>query len=128
VEKMFCLSIRRTFLRAVIVLACLSSAAQKQNESILHPFKAWGLLQNDLEKLDLYMGFTNGFFSGPRSPKFIALADCIEQHMTSEQATAMIDKYYKDNPQRWGKPLGQEIIAALIVKDGPCPGKDPWSK
>lgn len=117
-----------TVVLTFIVLVCLSSQAQQQNEPILHIFKAWGLLPNSLEKLDMYWGFTNGFFAGPRPPKFLALADCIEQRITSNQAIAMIDKYYKENPQRWGMPLGQEIIAALIVIDGPCPGKDPWAK
>ncbi len=125
---MRCSIVRGTILSALIALVCLSSFAHEQNEPIIHSFKAWGLLQDSLEKLDMYMGFTNGFFAGPRSPHFIALADCIEQHIPSDQAIAMIDKYYKENPQRWGMPLGQEIVAALIVKDGPCPGIDPWTK
>ena len=107
------------------------SVAQVQSqsdESLLHTVKLWGLMETPVEKLDMYMGFTNGFFAGPRSPKFLSLLNCIEKNIPSAQAIPMIDKYYKENPQRWGMPLGQEVVAALIVKDGPCPGKDPWAK
>ncbi len=38
----------------------------------------------------------------------------------------MIDKYYKDNPQRWNTLLAIGIIDALTVKDGPCPDINPW--
>jgi hypothetical protein len=107
------------------------SIAQMQSqsgESLLHSFKLWGLMASPVEKLDIYVGFTNGFFFGPRSPKFVTLLNCVEKNIPSAQAIAMIDKYYKENPQRWGMPLGQEVVAALTVKDGPCPGIDPWSK
>jgi hypothetical protein len=105
-----------------------SSVAQEQSksgDSVVHTFKLWGLLRDPVEKLDMYMGFTNGFFAGPRSPKFLAFADCLESRMTSDQAIAMIDKYYKDNPQRWGSPLGTEIVASLIVKGWSMCGKRP---
>jgi hypothetical protein len=107
------------------------SVAQEQpqnQESLLHTFKLWNLMETPVERLDLYIGFTNGFFTGPRSPKFLVLMNCVEKNIPATQAIAMIDKYYKENPQRWGMPLGQEIVAALIVKDGPCPGRDPWDK
>jgi hypothetical protein len=52
-------------------------------------------------------------------------AECLES-VPVDQVIAMIDKYYKDNPQRWSKPLGDEIVTSLIVPDGPCAGNDPW--
>lgn len=125
------LGARRTitlFLCLCIVSMNGLSVAQQTSLSgspVLHTFKLWGIQQSQLEKLDTYLGFTNGFFSGPRSPKFLALADCLEMHITSDQAVAMIAKYYTENPQRWGMPFGQEVIAALTVKDGPCAARDP---
>lgn len=116
---------------AALIAFAGSSLAQntpQDGETVLHTFKVWSLLPSTTEKLDFYWGFTNGFFFGPRSPKFLSLMDCIEAHIKSDQAIAMIDKYYIDNPQRWGMPIWQEIVSALIVKDGPCPGKDPWVK
>jgi len=73
-----------------------------------------------------YNGFTNGFFAGPRSPAFLSLADCIDENVSYEQAIAMIDKYYKANPEKWNIPIGNGLIFALTVKDGPCAGKSPW--
>jgi hypothetical protein len=89
--------------RPVFCSTGLSTAAQEQSdsgESLIHPFKVWSLLESSVEKLDMYMGFTSGFFAGPRPPKFIAFHNCIEKNIPSSQAIAMIDKYYKENPQR----------------------------
>jgi len=51
--------------------------------------------------------------------------ECLEYKIAPDQVIAMIDIYYKENPQRWDKPLGDEIFAALTVSDGPCPGLAP---
>jgi hypothetical protein len=50
------------------------------------------------------------------------LLDCLLQpyHPGADQAIAMIDKYYRDNPAKWDTPIGKAIIEALMVKDGPC--------
>jgi hypothetical protein len=98
----------------------------QDSEPVMHQFSLWGTLETQNDKLSLYWGFTNGFFAGPRSPLFIALANCIEAHIKSSQALAMIDKYYKDNPQRWNIPLGIGVVEALTVRDGPCANKSPW--
>jgi hypothetical protein len=83
----------------------------------MHKFQLWSLSKDPLEKLTLYFGFTNGLFMGPRLTEFIALANCLENNTTSDQAIAIIDKSYKDNPQRWSMPFGQEVVLALTVKD-----------
>jgi hypothetical protein len=86
-------------------------------------------VQSENGKLYLYAGFTNGFFSAPSSDKGkAALADCIMKNIPIQQALAMIDKYYKDNPERWNTLLAVGINQALTVKDGPCPGINPWTK
>ena len=50
------------------------------------------------------------------------------KNIPTKQAVAMIDKYYKDNPQRWSTLLTVAIIEALTVKDGPCPDINPWAR
>lgn len=64
----------------------------------------------------MYWGFTNGFFSGPRSPKFVALADCLSNRIKTDQAIAMVDRYYKNNPER----LGIWILTARLEAAGPA--------
>jgi hypothetical protein len=32
----------------------------------------------------------------------------------------MIDKYYKENPEKWGDPIGFAIMDALTLNGGPC--------
>ncbi|HEV2577121.1 MAG TPA: hypothetical protein VGU25_07915 [Acidobacteriaceae bacterium] len=54
------------------------------------------------------------------------LADCITKNIPMKQAIAMIDKYYKDHPQRWSTLLAFGILEALTVKDGPCPELNPF--
>lgn len=114
-----------TFLFLCLPISIASSQESSNREPVMHKFQLWSLAQTPLEKLNLYFGFTNGLFVGPRSTKFLTLVNCLEERMTSDQAIAMIDKYYKDNPQRWSMPFGQEMILALTIKDGPCPGLDP---
>lgn len=44
---------------------------------------------------------------------------------TSYQAIAMVDKYFTANPEKWDLPMGNGIVLALTVKNGPCAGIDP---
>ena len=76
-------------------------------------------------KIGLYFGFTNGFLVYRGPGKFTDLLNCISNHTTPTQALAMIDKYYKDNPQRWNVSFAQGVVEALTVKDGPCAGLNP---
>lgn len=108
--------------------ACLftNDLAGQGSSTILHRFQLWGTLHTHLEKLIFLEGWTNGFFHGPRSAAFGSLADCIESNMSEDQTIAMVDKFYKDHPERWSVPIGNGLVLALTVKDGPCAGKDPW--
>jgi len=112
-----------------LVLVCNSPECFCQQKSgdyhaVLHQFKLWGVLASSNEKLSLYWGFTNGYFEH-RGEKYFPLMECLEYKIAPDQVIAMIDIYYKENPQRWDKPLGDEIFAALTVSDGPCPGLAP---
>jgi hypothetical protein len=88
----------------------------------------WGLLENKVAKLHFYWGFTNGLLSGAGAPLRSdenpgrMLLDCFLKpyHPNANQAIAMIDKYYRDNPAKWDTPIGRAIIEALMVKDGRC--------
>jgi hypothetical protein len=126
----------RLFLSHHLFCACalsvfvFSSGTKAQSSTDIEPnaflkFHAWHYL-TDQQKPALYIGFVNGFFAQPRSAKFTPLALCLEKNVTQDQAVQMIDKYLKENPQRWDIPLPIGIVEALTVKDGPCAGKDPW--
>jgi hypothetical protein len=125
---------RRTLSFLAVFILCASTmldgAKPSQNGTIEkfpvgHQFSLWGALRLPSEKSALYFGFTNGLFLANRTESFRELAACLES-VSYDQATAMIDKYYSDNPQLWNKSLGSQIVNALTVKDGPCPDKNPW--
>ena len=115
-----------TFLFALPLIA-VTQDQTTQGNTIFQKFLFWGSAKSESDKIYLYAGFTNGFFSAPSTEKGkVDLGDCIEKNIPPEQAVAMIDKYYKDNPQRWSTLLAIGITEALTVKDGPCPGINPW--
>lgn len=97
------------------------------DNKVFFSFGAWKDLRNDSDKSFMYVGFVNGFFAGDRSAQYDSLAKCIERHISPDQAIAMITKYSTDNPQRWSVPLPIGIAEALTVKDGPCPGLNPFN-
>jgi hypothetical protein len=101
------------------------TTAADQYYPAIHTLGAWGTTETPSEKLAMYIGFVNGLFTHRGGADFGDLMQCM-QGVRYQQAIAMIDKYYKDNPQRWSKPLAEEILIALTVKDGPCPGLNPW--
>ena len=115
---------KRLPLRLVIITCVILVSAPLRAESVLHKFVLWGQLK-EVEKLFFYMGWTNEFLQG-RGPRGPELADCLEG-ITTSQATAMIDKSYKDHPEKWSRPFGEQVIAALTVDGGPCQGKNPFS-
>jgi len=111
------------------VLFCSVSVFGDSEEPVAHRFSMWGVLEDKkLEKLHFYWGFTNGLLVGAGAPMRSddtpgkKLLDCLLQpyHPGADQAIAMIDKYYRDNPAKWDTPIGKAIIEALMVKDGPC--------
>jgi hypothetical protein len=98
----------------------------------IHQFRLWNTL-NQVSKLDFLAGFTNGFLAGAAVKQCAAdkatkaLLECVgvNKDPSYDQAIAMIDKYYKDNPEKWNIPIGDAIVEALTVKGGPCVGTDP---
>jgi hypothetical protein len=110
-------------LRSILVI--LFVCANLNAEHVLHRFEMWGK-STELDKLNLYYGWTNGFLMG-RGTKGLELADCLEE-MTAPQAIAMIDKRFKDHPELWSHPLGEQILEAVTMSAAPATGKIPWTK
>ena len=106
----------------MLVLAIMLTSGLLRADPVVHKFELWGKGTN-LDRLNLYWGWTNGFLQA-RGPRGVELDTCLES-MTTEQAIAMIDKRYKDHPELWSHPLGEQILDALTVEGGPCQGKNP---
>ena len=102
----------------VTLLVCVPLQA----DHVLQPFRYWATM-NKLDKLNFYIGWANGFFVA-RGQRGLEFANCLEA-LDSEQALAMIDKRYKDHPEKWSNPITQQILEALTVRGGPCEGKNP---
>jgi hypothetical protein len=98
------------------------AAALVSADPVVHQLEVWGTFYH-LNKIVFYIGWTNGYFAGKGEPSR-DLAFCLNS-MSMEQAVAMIDKYYKDNPARWSELISFEIPKALTVVGGPCEGKNP---
>jgi hypothetical protein len=70
----------------------------------VHRFRVWGTVSATQkstygEKLSMYIGWSNGYFSGHGERAF-RLRSCIADNTPYDQATAMIDKYYNDLPEK----------------------------
>jgi hypothetical protein len=78
-------------------------------------------MKTPTEKAETLIGVTNGFFW--TRPNFASLYPCLET-IPYEQATAMVDKFYTANPEKWNIFLVRGILLALTIKGGPCP-EDP---
>lgn len=95
----------------------------------VHSFMVWGMSTETQkrphdQKLVMYIGWSNGYFSG-RGRAAFPLRLCLENNISYPQAIAMIDKYYKDHPEKWSYDLSDEIVQALSVPGGPCSGEAP---
>lgn len=113
-----------TILLAVLAMPMLAEAAPT-----VHAFRVWAMESDTQkraydEKLAMYIGWSNGYFSG-RSAQAFPLRSCIEDNIPYIQAIAMVDKYYDDHPEQWSNDLSDEIVRALTVAGGPCSGKAP---
>ena len=91
-------------------------------QPVLHKFELWKS-NTVTEKMSLYWGWTNSFFQA-RGERALKLVDCLDT-MSYEQAIAMIDKHYKDHPEKWSRGLGEQILEALTMSGSPCEGKNP---
>ena len=94
-------------------------------EPPLLKFEAWGNAAPE-SKVLLYVGWANGFiqFRGAIVAPFV---QCI-QDISIAQAVAVIDKRWRENPEKWSEPIGEQLLAALTSGAGPCKGTDPFSK
>jgi hypothetical protein len=102
---------------AVLLVACGVLNA----DPVVHKFEIWGTAGEE-QKLYLFTGWSNGFIQArPNAGDF---ATCLKG-MSTEQAMAMIDKYYRAHPERWSRFFGGEVLEALTVNAGPCEGKNP---
>lgn len=92
-------------------------------DPIAHRFELWGPITPN-QRSAIYTGWTNGFIiaRGDRARDFVA---CLEK-LSNDQAVAMIDKHYRDHPERWANNLGTEILLAVTVAGGPCEDKSPF--
>lgn len=114
---------KKTLIYCVLCVSLLVPVlAQDHKTWSIHKFELWGTMRDRVEKLIFLEGFTNGLFMGPRPPEFLSLANCIEG-VPPEQTIAMIDKYYRENPEKWNIPIGSAIVSAVTVKGGPCEAK-----
>lgn len=108
----------RRVMLAILLLCTFANA-----NSVVHGFRLWGTLDDPVQKLIFYQGWTNGFFAA-RGRSGVKLADCLED-VSAEQAIAMIDRRYKDHPEKWSRPLTEQMLEALTAAGGPCEGKNP---
>jgi len=113
----------------MITLAILATSMLAEAASAVHTFRVWGMesatqKSTYSEKLSMYVGWSNGYFSG-RGAQGFPLRSCIEDNIPYDQAIAMIDRYYDDHPEKWSNDLSDEIVKALTVAGGPCSGKAP---
>ena len=104
----------------MLVICCAIVTA----EPVFHTFELWGI-GNDTSKLYLYYGWTNGFLQG-MGPNGIRLANCLGG-VTTKQAVAMIEKHYKNHPEKWSRMFGEQILEALTIEGGPCEGTNPFA-
>jgi hypothetical protein len=120
----------KTLLVAVILVSFCGVGLAAENIPRTHKFQLWGTLDNENDKLNFFLGFTNGLVASGvtvlecngNQPAKRPMYECVlfSKDLDLEQAIAMIDKYYKENPEKWGDPIGNAIINALTVKGGPC--------
>lgn len=114
---------------STIALVLLLSTIYADAEPATHAFRVWGMktstekLAYD-EKFGMYIGWSNGYFSG-RGAQAFPLRLCVENNIPYRQAIAMIDKYHDDHPEKWSNDFSDEIIHALTVAGGPCASKAP---
>src|SRR5262245_36539621 len=97
--------IRNSMLRIfpkLLFFIFLSLASSVRGESVIQKFEIWGQL-DEPEKGYFLMGYFNGLFEVRLADQFRPLrpfVECVES-MSISQRSALIDKYYKNNPEKW---------------------------
>ena len=100
---------------------------------VRHLFQVWNMAETNSEKTFLYLGWTNGLWAkGPSDIKDVPMRQAMEslfqclEGLDTSQAVAMLDTYYRNHPEKWKRPLHEQMLQALTVVGGPCEGKNPW--
>lgn len=101
----------RTMLICFMALAVTADA-------YIYRFDFWKEL-NRSEKQIFFAGWVNGFGMGREGVSETFMA-CVKG-VTWEQGAAMIDKRFKDKPEKWSSPLSVEIFNVFADEEGPCP-------
>ncbi len=106
---------------------CVTLSAQDIPRT--HKFQLWATMDEN-DKENFFLGFTNGLLASGvtvlqcdgNQPARRAMYKCVlySKDLELHQAIAMINKYYKENPEKWGDPIGIAIVDALTVDGGPC--------
>ena len=94
--------------------------------SVMHNFGIWEL-GDQVVKLYLYVGWTNGYFSEFSEDKNI-LRKCMNERMHPAIAILMIDKYSREHPEAKGEDFTKHMRLALTAKGGPCEDKKSAAK
>ncbi len=120
----------KALLVAAVVFCLCGVGLGTDNIPRIHKFSLWGSLQTENDKVNFFTGFTNGLLVLPcngNPPPRRELYECVlfSKELDLYQAISMIDKYYKENPEKWGTPIGIAIMDALTVSGGPCAGTAP---
>ena len=111
-------------IRLASMCAALLFLSPLRADSVIHKFEMWGSDTTPTLKLFLYWGWSNGFFQGRGKPGAKLLA-CVEA-LSYNQAIAMIDKRYKEHPEFWSRPIGEQILNTLTDAGAPCAGMNPF--
>ncbi len=110
----------KTLKSFLLALTILSASRPLQADPVIQSFEIWGK-GTELDKTNVYLGWTNGFLMS-RGSQGLELATCLDR-ITYAQARAMIDRRYKDHPELWSRPLGEQILAALYSRGRTLPGE-----
>jgi hypothetical protein len=108
---------------ALVMLLLSGPAAYCDDDPVFHKFQLWGIMDETLKPW-FYWGWSNGFLMH-RGNGSSGLINCLSK-TGHEQAIAMINKYYKDHPERWDRFVADEILVALTVPGSPCEAENPF--
>jgi hypothetical protein len=111
---------RKTRVLLMLLACCVTASAN----GLMLEFRMWGNSQTIPDKIPLFVGWFNGFSMAGARNGVGPLMDCLAD-IPLVQTVAMVDKYYKDHPEKWSEFLGDAFIEALTVKGSPCEGKWP---
>ena len=124
----------KTVLAAIVLCCFCAVGVSAQHIPRTHKFQLWASLDKN-DKENFFLGFTNGLLASGVTvlecngdqPARRPMYECLlfSKDLELDQAIAMIDKYYKENPEKWGDPIGIAIIDALTVNGGPCAAPVP---